>query len=912
MRLSSQELSAEYSNRSQAEGKKTAVLAGTGGNGIDHHGGPVMLGNIRLYYIWYGAWDVSAKSILTDFANSVGSSPYFNIETSYFDGSNTAVSNSVSYGGSAADGYSLGKSLSDADVETVVSNVLMSGSLPTDPNGVYFVLTSPDVMETSGFTTAYCSWHKWGNLNGSNIKYAFVGDASAIKPEACSVQTSVSPNGTPGVDAMVSFVARELNKAVINPNLTGWYDSNGEESADKCAGTFGSVYSLWNGSMANMNLGGRDYLLQQNWVNAAGGACALSSEPAQPHALDTAMSVAASVGGSLTGSADSNTTAENLTTEGTMDWVHWGDGTSSRKAGVPAQLSNFTVVGGGGVLKYSNDPRPLSWTDGTPTVAASGDLTGVYVDADRGLSITAPADTNSRTVILHVGGWDSGGTLTAHLSDSSAPDFTNVTASASGQYDRNYALTYKAASAGQSLTVTWAMSSGSGNVTLSGAALGGPPPATPSITATGGASQSATISHAFSSALQATVVDAQKVAIKGAAVTFTAPSSGASGTFNGAGKVTVMTNSSGVAVAPAFTANKIAGGYIVAASTPAAAASASFSLTNKVGPPASVSAVSGTSQKATIKTAFVDPLVAIVKDSGGNPLSGVTVTFKAPGSAASATFSAGLSVTVSTDANGVATSPALTASGTVGSYIVTAGVSGVPGLGSFALSNIATPPSPPIAFVQSATVNSMINVSSTTVTFNAANTVGHWIGVAIYGGQGSSHLFTVTDSIGNTYRRALTQGNSLGDATLGIYYAENIKAGRNTITVQPDTSGYLRVAVLEYSGVATTNSLDVTVSAENTGTPNTGTVTTRANGDLLLAVMINGDANSILPGTGYKIEDQIPALPGTKLSVEDQIQKAAGPALSHHDVRQWFRMGHGFSGVQEGSVVYEARGLRAL
>jgi hypothetical protein len=32
------------------------------------------------------------------------------------------------------------------------------------------------------------------------------------------------------------------------------------------------------------------------------------------------------------------------------------------------------------------------------------------------------------------------------------------------QYDRNYTLTYQAASAGQTLTVTWKMTSGSGNL----------------------------------------------------------------------------------------------------------------------------------------------------------------------------------------------------------------------------------------------------------------------------------------------------------------------------------------------------------------------------------------------------------------------------------------------------------------
>jgi hypothetical protein len=180
---------------------------------------------------------------------------------------------------------------------------------------------------------------------------------------------------------------------------------------------------------------------------------------------------AAAASGFLQGSGTAANTAVNLTTEGTADWVHWGDAMLNRKAGVAAQLSTYTVVGGGTALKYANDPRPLGWTDGAATASSSNNQNGLYVNGTgKGFSITAPADTTTRTIILHVGGWNSGGTLTAHLSDGSAPDFTNTTSTASGQYDRNYTMTYQAGAAGQTLTATWKMTSGGGNVTLNAAA----------------------------------------------------------------------------------------------------------------------------------------------------------------------------------------------------------------------------------------------------------------------------------------------------------------------------------------------------------------------------------------------------------------------------------------------------------
>src|SRR4051794_21804899 len=38
-----------------------------GNNGINYHNGPVMLGTVNMYYIWYGDWSGnSAVDILTD------------------------------------------------------------------------------------------------------------------------------------------------------------------------------------------------------------------------------------------------------------------------------------------------------------------------------------------------------------------------------------------------------------------------------------------------------------------------------------------------------------------------------------------------------------------------------------------------------------------------------------------------------------------------------------------------------------------------------------------------------------------------------------------------------------------------------------------------------------------------------
>src|ERR1051325_10318255 len=136
---------------------------GAAGNGIRYHGGPVMLGTTHIYYIWYGNWNGNtAQSILTNLAQSIGGSPYFNINTTYFDGSNFHVSNAVTFGKAVFDNYSQGTSLTDSQIQTVVSQAISSGALPNDTQGVYFVLTSQDVTASSGFCTNYCGWHTRG------------------------------------------------------------------------------------------------------------------------------------------------------------------------------------------------------------------------------------------------------------------------------------------------------------------------------------------------------------------------------------------------------------------------------------------------------------------------------------------------------------------------------------------------------------------------------------------------------------------------------------------------------------------------------------------------------------------------------------------------------------------------------
>jgi hypothetical protein len=266
----------------QVNGPRSATPgAVTTGNGILYHGGPVMPGNVNVYFIWYGNWTNGSRasdrpgtvSLLNSlFASSggIGGSGYEKINSTYGDTTHN-VSGNVALKSSTIDNYSQGTRLRDSGVQQVVTNAISSGRLPKDTNGLYFVLTSSDVSETSGFCTKYCGWHTRGTILSSDIKFSFVGNPDRC-PAACEMET-VSPNGNSGADGMASIMAHETEETISDPDLNAWYDASGAENADKCAWKFGpTVGTLGNGAY-NETFGSHNWLIQMNWENARGGGC---------------------------------------------------------------------------------------------------------------------------------------------------------------------------------------------------------------------------------------------------------------------------------------------------------------------------------------------------------------------------------------------------------------------------------------------------------------------------------------------------------------------------------------------------------------------------------------------------------------------------------------------------------------
>ncbi len=182
----------------------------------------------------------------------------------------------------------------------------------------------------------------------------------------------------------------------------------------------------------------------------------------------------------LTGSNDTSSSNVNITTIGTVDWIHWTDikgiaGSTQRKSGGGSLISDYSdVVPSDDFWNGAYDASTMSWSDGTPT--ASGSDTGVVYSVAggaAGFTFTIPAGTSVQHADFYFGCVGSGVVFTATLSDASAGPYTATTAAGG---DFNVHLDFSAGSAGQTLTITWV----SGNVPyLRGIALSSSaPPAT--------------------------------------------------------------------------------------------------------------------------------------------------------------------------------------------------------------------------------------------------------------------------------------------------------------------------------------------------------------------------------------------------------------------------------------------------
>ena len=255
---------------------------------IRYQGGPVMTAaSNTIYIIYYGNFPdtgspTDTRTILNDFFSSIGGSPQYNVNTTYYDASGTHIHDALSFDPVATvydDPYSLGNKINDKQIPTIVKNALTAGGLPTDDNGIYFVVTSPDA--TSHLVQG-CAWHDGSTslIPGHAIKYASIPVYGGKKLDACSGSVQNfgeynSPNNNLEADNALDSFMHELSETVTDPLPgSGWVFKNGSEVGDVCNFNYGATYLAANGTHADAHIGDRDYLVQTIWQNTGKGFCA--------------------------------------------------------------------------------------------------------------------------------------------------------------------------------------------------------------------------------------------------------------------------------------------------------------------------------------------------------------------------------------------------------------------------------------------------------------------------------------------------------------------------------------------------------------------------------------------------------------------------------------------------------------
>eukprot|EP00897_Mesotaenium_endlicherianum_P005290 jgi/Mesen1/478/ME000101S10697 len=226
--------------------------------------GTVMANGVNVYIIWYGSWsmprvaDASAKVIIRNFIKSLGAplssfSPtipnapgWYAIATQYYNFQKKHVTPTIVLKGESAN-VNFGGNIRNTSWAGILTRMVGTGkTFPIDVNGLYLILTSPEI-KVQDFCTNACGYHDHTKLYGVELKWAFIGNPATQCANGCATRyyegSSKPPNKNVGADAMVDTIAHEIVEAATDPYLDNWGNSAGDEIADICGDYYGKIFT---------------------------------------------------------------------------------------------------------------------------------------------------------------------------------------------------------------------------------------------------------------------------------------------------------------------------------------------------------------------------------------------------------------------------------------------------------------------------------------------------------------------------------------------------------------------------------------------------------------------------------------------------------------------------------------------
>jgi len=230
-----------------------------GGHGrvslLQWHGGAVMHSTQVNPVFWGSSW--SNPSFAGDkitgieylYANIHGT-PYAHTNSEYTDSVGNVNTLSITYGTNVVDNAATPAGApSTAQVLAEVAKA--TNNRPTA--GAYYPVYSDQPRGSAG----YCAWHSSGTINGVQVEFGFFFNLDG--DPGCDPQAPTYVNHSEGLSALANVSGHELSETLTDPQLSAWYDQQGNENADKCAWTFNGTVTI----------GTESWKIQGNWSNQA-------------------------------------------------------------------------------------------------------------------------------------------------------------------------------------------------------------------------------------------------------------------------------------------------------------------------------------------------------------------------------------------------------------------------------------------------------------------------------------------------------------------------------------------------------------------------------------------------------------------------------------------------------------------
>jgi hypothetical protein len=146
----------------------------------------------------------------------------------------------------------------------------------------------------------------------------------------------------------------------------------------------------------------------------------------------------------------------DLDSEGTVDWVHWGEqGRFSLERDRGGDFAILEGTPGEPRQRHTASPERFTWTGGEPMASSSGVASGIRTCGDgNGFTLSAPATTASRTLKLYLGAINARGSLRLQLSTGGEAYTDLFTARGDSMATTAYVVSYRASETGK-ISIKW-------------------------------------------------------------------------------------------------------------------------------------------------------------------------------------------------------------------------------------------------------------------------------------------------------------------------------------------------------------------------------------------------------------------------------------------------------------------------